>query len=656
MNGFTLLEVLVVLTILGFLTAMVVPAMGVMDDRARERETVRRMERIRRAMLGDPDRYDEKGRRIIGGYVGDMGRWPDLWEARAEVRKSWTGQGWDHGAGPAAGLGQGPGYALDPGKAFYRPSGHFVKGRWRWHTPYRKLKNQREGTYANADHIGGLETENEGQPRGLWTRYVEALNSDKVSGHPQPGEVEGSDWKGPYLNPPIDENLKDALPFAQSMDEYNALEPMNHATGTPPNHETWEDGSYATPALGELFDEKESFRLLQTDGRLADGWGRAFRFFITEDKDRPGGTIFWMISEGPDRGGKYPNKGSCASHAWTTDSEDTMGKAYAPDDAYNQDNIVMKLFSCEWEAVFEEEKKEKEAETRKQLEAIREAVAGEAPTGLNYGFTGDLCRLPNLFRWEPGALSTWDDADGSDTSYTKGQPRELWTDRPNKADSGDDVKGSAWGIGWRHRYLRDPGGLGEENRIRDAWGQGLLFFYDTANESLLVLSRGADGRFDFGATTENTEPVDFTEVLVNSDYDPLADENRDNVHIIVDKSDWAPGYFRLPKLTVRNATSHTTKCRLFRGRAEAASETETAILDGDWVVGDGAAPALAFDDTTAEKIVTGARYLVVWNDTDANNEPDVGEEGVTFIYPLFGVPGSGDQGALTLDANDFKGL
>lgn len=660
-NGFTLLEVLVVLTILGFLTAMVVPAMGVMDDRARERETVKRMERIRRAMLGNPDRYDEKGRRIIGGYVGDMGRWPDLWEARAELRQSWAGQGWDHGAGPAAGLGQGPGYGLDPGKAFYRPSGHFVKGRWRWHTPYRKLKNQWEGAYANADHIGGLETENEGQPRGLWTRYVEDLNSDKISGHPQPGAVEGEAWKGPYINPPVDENLKDALHFAQSMDQYNALEPMNHATGTPPNHETWEDGSYATPELGELFDEKESFRLLQTDGRLADGWGRAFRFFITADKDRPGSTIFWMISEGPDHEGKYPNKGSCASHAWTEDTSDTMGNAYAPDDAYNQDNIVMKLFSYEWEAVLQEEKKEKEAETRRQLEAIRTAVLGEAPTGLNYGFTGDLCRLPKLFRWD-GASSVWDDGA---PPYTKGQPRELWIDTPNR-DGSDNVPPSAHGIGWRHRYLKDPGGIGGENFIRDAWGRELLFFYDTGHDSMLVLSRGGDGKFDLGSTTADfTEPEDMTEAVDLAGYDPTATHNPDNLHIVIDKREWAPGYFRLAKLTVKNATVGTTRMRFFRGSADAASETVTAVslvdADGDtvaddWVVGHGAAPALAFDDTTAEKVTTGARYLVIWNDTDGDNEPASGEKGVTFIYPLLGVPGSGDQGALSLDAIGFEDL
>jgi prepilin-type N-terminal cleavage/methylation domain-containing protein len=94
--GFTLLEVLLVLTILGFLAAMMYPALGLLNNRERERITQAKMEEIRRAIVGDPDRFDEAGRRIIGGYVGDMGEWPELWEARAEIRPSFTGYGWDN--------------------------------------------------------------------------------------------------------------------------------------------------------------------------------------------------------------------------------------------------------------------------------------------------------------------------------------------------------------------------------------------------------------------------------------------------------------------------------------------------------------------------------------------------------------------------------
>ena len=95
-GGFTLLEVLIVLFILGLLAAMVLPAMGVLDDRARRRITQERMDLIRRAILGPEDRFDAQGRPVIGGYVGDMRAWPDLWEARAEIKPHFGGTGWEN--------------------------------------------------------------------------------------------------------------------------------------------------------------------------------------------------------------------------------------------------------------------------------------------------------------------------------------------------------------------------------------------------------------------------------------------------------------------------------------------------------------------------------------------------------------------------------
>ncbi|MDP3399675.1 MAG: type II secretion system protein, partial [Brevundimonas sp.] len=132
-RGFTLLEVLVVLTILGFLAAMIVPAVGMLDDLERERRTRERMDQIRDAILGPEGRFDEQGRPIIGGYVGDMRNWPDLWEARAELRPS-GGADWNNPDSLHAGLGQGPTYTMDPEKVFFRPSGTFSGGRWKWHT------------------------------------------------------------------------------------------------------------------------------------------------------------------------------------------------------------------------------------------------------------------------------------------------------------------------------------------------------------------------------------------------------------------------------------------------------------------------------------------------------------------------------------------
>ena len=72
---------------------------------------------------------------------------------------------------------------------------------------------------------------------------------------------------------------------------------------------------------------KRPSALLQTEGRLTDGWGRALRFFITSDPNHAGSTIFWILSEGPDGAGTYPAKGTCGAHVWTVDAADIMDTA-----------------------------------------------------------------------------------------------------------------------------------------------------------------------------------------------------------------------------------------------------------------------------------------------------------------------------------------
>ncbi len=676
------------------------PALGILDDRAREEITRDKMEVIRRAIVGDPDRFDENGRRIIGGYVGDTEKWPDLWEAKAEEVPS----GCDSNC-----TCEDP--TWDPFSFGYRPAGRFVEKRWKWCRPFRKvldggfeykepdgakyvddkgtpadpsddvwhIGDYSDGNYCK-DHIGGLETENEGQPRGLWT---DDPKEDVTLSEPENPDK----WKGPYIAPPMDECLKDSLHWAETCDEYYSLEPADtwHLEAGPPPEcvraTTSEDGDY--PA--EHYDEKESFRLLQTDGRVSDGWGRALRFFITADQDRPGSTIFWIISEGPDKEGTYPTKGTFGGAAWGSDPDDTMSKAYDKDDEYNKDNIVMKIYSHEWEAVFEEINEKKKTETEALFLRIKKVISGSSPGGMNDGFTGGVCRWPKLFRWEDNGTPAdptddyWDDEDGA-VSYTKGQLRELWTRTPNSSDPGDDVPVPAWahaGIGWRE-YLQTPWGINGEQFLRDGWDRKVLFFKDDTNDAIMILSRGVDCKFDFydtdtlpeGApdgTNDYLEPASFTEAIDVTTYNPndVSGYNADNIVLIVRKSDWSPGYFSLNIFTVNNATYNAvtgvyTKARFFY--ADGHTETRIAGTNGNvnpplpattgqWVVGASPPPPSAFDSSLfTDDVATGARYLVFWDDADGDGEINTGEMQYTYIYNIITSTGSNQIDNITLDA------
>ena len=718
-HAFTLLEVLIVLFILGMIAVMAWPALGILDDRAREELSRENMEVIRRAIVGDPDRFDANGRRIIGGYVGDMEKWPDLWEAKAEVVPPAV-------TPPDCVFNCKEDEECPDGESFsfgFRPAGKFVEKRWKWCRPFRKVLDggddidldlfeykepdgagycDDKGTPADPsddvwhigkydhndycnDHIGGLETENEGQPRGLWT---DDPKEDVTLSEPENPDK----WKGPYMAPPMDECLKDSDHWAETCDEYYSLEPTDtwHLVESPPDPPecvratTSEDGDY--PA--EHYDEKESFRLLQTDGRLADGWGKALRFFITADQDRPGSTIFWIISEGPDKEGTYPTKGTFGG-GWSSVPDDIMSKAYKEEDDYNKDNIVMKIYSHEWEAIFEEINEKKKTETEDLFLRIKKAILGSSPGGMNDGFTGDVCRWPKCFRWEDNGTPDdptddyWDDEDDpppDPNPYTKGQLRELWTRTPHidpldpVESEADNVDEPAWGIGWRYAYFQTPWGFNGEQYIRDAWDREVLFFFednlDDSKDAIMILSRGADGRFDFKTTNaDKTEPVDFTEAIDVTAYDPndAGGYNADNIVLIARKSDWYPGFFTLEKFTVLNATSGVTKACLFYD--DGSTDIKVAGIDGsmidadldgtadDWEVGSDPPPPCAFNytDSTTNKITTGARYLVFWDDADGDDEIDAGENQYTAIYNIITNNSMEPRDNITLDTGvDFS--
>ncbi len=87
-SGMTLMELLVVISILGLLVTVMLPFQGRMSDNVKKEETVQLLESIRFGLLGAENAYDAHGNRVLGGYVGDYGSLPEFvvheWDTSTE--------------------------------------------------------------------------------------------------------------------------------------------------------------------------------------------------------------------------------------------------------------------------------------------------------------------------------------------------------------------------------------------------------------------------------------------------------------------------------------------------------------------------------------------------------------------------------------------
>jgi prepilin-type N-terminal cleavage/methylation domain-containing protein len=498
------------------------------------------------------------------------------------------------------------GYVGDTGylPALYRYDWDSTNKKWE-HLDTTPVDNYPDVT-ANNDLFTPAAGDENAQPAALWKK--------RLPGH-SGVTIVSQGWKGPYL--------------AEPADRY-------------PEDQVW---GYGTD------DEKRRFHLLETEGRLSDGWGRAFLIYV-DDEDEDGDITNDMTT---DLSALYPGLGLSGvsvpcnlvfvsagpdgfyAEADPANTDPTAVELAAnPELESNRDNLVFRIARKEWD-----DAEEKRRITSGTLEEIRKALLGHAPHGVNTEFTGTVGRWPKLFRWDDfHGSGAWDDENASGVTFIKGQPRELWTKAPNDTSQtwGDPVEEPSWqdaGIGWRHAYLSAPWGTGEEEVLEDAWGREILIFRDTSNDALLILSRGPDGRFAFGHTdAHNTEPVDFTEssdpTVDITQYDADAPWNQDNLVVTVTRSDWDSGAFRVNRFTVygavENAGGPTTKAALFY--ASGASEIKTAGDDGactsgvTWTVGSGA--TLAFNRMD---MVQGPRHLVFWDDTDNDGVIDTGSAG-----------------------------
>jgi prepilin-type N-terminal cleavage/methylation domain-containing protein len=131
-SGFTLLELVVVLSILAVVTTLALRGLGGIEDGKRDEANRAAIEDLREAILGSPDERAADGPRVIAGYVADMGRLPRTVEVDGALTLAelWSGP---------------PGQVFDvrPAIAFHGVPGAFedpqvfVSGGWRG--PYLRL-------------------------------------------------------------------------------------------------------------------------------------------------------------------------------------------------------------------------------------------------------------------------------------------------------------------------------------------------------------------------------------------------------------------------------------------------------------------------------------------------------------------------------------
>ncbi len=456
-----------------------------------------------------------------------------------------------------------------------------------WTHPDTPPPHSTPPTTANSTPATPVAGDQNAEPAALWKTTL-------PGGYPA-DVLEESGWNGPYMASPKDPFPDDSLDF-------------------------WESSADA--------DQQRQFRLHEAQGRLTDGWGKALIIYVDGGDSNivngiPQNLVF--VSAGPDR--RY-DAGD------PTDSTKT----------HNEDNLVLIISQSEWD-----DSDIKALATQNQLLEIKRALIGKAPTGLNDGYTGDVCKRPELFQWDDDdAPNAWDNLDGT-TPYTKGQPRGLWTQKPN-SDGSDNIAPSGWsqpGVGWRHAYLQSPWETDADQVLRDAWGRKILFFKNKPpnDDYLVILSRGADGKYSFGDETDLTEDLDY----FGTDYDPTNTDNKDNIVLPIPKSDWdTTTNFILQKFTVHNADGNT-KARLYRG----ASGSQLLKNLGPANPGVASSSGGVFGGGSAQQ---GTRVAVFWQDNGAaspnDDQIDADELRYTYRFDIDG--GNLTVPEIIVDTNWFE--
>ncbi len=221
-SGMTLMELLIVISILGLLVTVMLPFSGRMSDNNKREETIQLLESIRYGLLGPDNAYDANGNRVLGGYVGDYGTLPDFvlhhWDT---TTNSWV---------------------------------------------IAKEGSSDDPQVLNLDNIAEDNYDANIMPLGLWTNIIRVHNVT------DPHEfMDHKDWNGPYVVPPRDDFTSDDDLYTYTRSAIPTTSEPNVSGGLDP------DGAHYT-------DEERHFLLRQGTGRLTDGWGSALMiYFDTRD-------------------------------------------------------------------------------------------------------------------------------------------------------------------------------------------------------------------------------------------------------------------------------------------------------------------------------------------------------------------------------------
>jgi len=244
-SGFTLLEVLLVIILIGFLTAMFLPGGLALDSAARSRKTRQIIDEIAQAIAGPPARFDKSGNPIFAGFTADVGSLPKLYYGTFIWDEDEHSKGWSYF--PFGPTDPPRSCLMDLGSCGYADPERFSEA------------NRFTSEVDFMDALCRL------HPVGLWD------NDSRLA------QIPSSAWRGPYLNRPYDQFPRNADSFGFTSGFGGDIDDMG------------------------LYERQEplEYALLQTDDRLADSWGRSLIFWPRWDPDTKL-TDLWIISQGPD--------------------------------------------------------------------------------------------------------------------------------------------------------------------------------------------------------------------------------------------------------------------------------------------------------------------------------------------------------------------